>query len=504
MLGLDRGVGRLPILVASTFLLCAGCGSSSSGTANDAGLPGDAASDAARDAAPDTSPEAAPDAAPDAPPADAGGDSAVLSDAGAWTIPLVFGGNGGATNAALAVDGKGNIDAVGAAYDFSVGDQSFKSTGGVGDGFLVSVTAKGALRWIRKFAQATVNDVAVDAAGNVTVVGIFDHPTVDCGTGALTNHGSFDMFVASYAPDGTPRWAHAYGGAGNDRAHAVAVRGDGAIAVTGSIDGSVDFGGGALTPLQSKKSEYLLRLSASGAFESAVLAQGGISDAFDVAFDPAGGVATAGYMMGTVDFGGGPIKAALVDLDVVAYDGAGKQRYASHFATGDASISMLDALTFDAGGNAYAAGGFRGGLTIGTRSYSAPDMGQYSGDAVVFSLDPSGAVRWARAYGSPSDDTFHALAFDAGSNRVIADGYMGTPPRDDGDGLLGGTAFIGLSGFIAAFDPGTGKAAGFELEVQDPTAPWAPADGAFDMVLDAAGTPTLAGQHGLFRAPPLP
>ncbi len=88
--------------------------------------------------------------------------------------------------------------------------------------------------------------IAVDGAGNVLVTGQFSG-TVDFGGGALTNAGSRDIFLAKYDAAGAHLFSQRFGDTDFDSGAAIAVDGAGNVLVTGSFEGTVDFGGGALT-----------------------------------------------------------------------------------------------------------------------------------------------------------------------------------------------------------------------------------------------------------------
>ena len=89
--------------------------------------------------------------------------------------------------------------------------------------------------------------VARDANGNVAIAGAFSG-TVDFGGGPLTSaSGHPSVFVAKYSSSGTPVWSRAVSGSGGSVPAAIAVDGNGDVLVTGSVGGTVDLGGGALT-----------------------------------------------------------------------------------------------------------------------------------------------------------------------------------------------------------------------------------------------------------------
>ena len=118
------------------------------------------------------------------------------------------------------------------------------------DAFVAKYTPAGDLAWVRQAGgtgQDTGRDLAVDAAGNVYLVGGFEG-TGSFGDVTLTSAGSSDAFLAKYDPDGNVVWARRGGSDQGDLAYGVAVTDDGAAHVSGSFRGVAQFGG---LPIQS-------------------------------------------------------------------------------------------------------------------------------------------------------------------------------------------------------------------------------------------------------------
>jgi hypothetical protein len=108
-------------------------------------------------------------------------------------------------------------------------------------------------------------------------------------------------------------WTKLYGSTGEDRGQAVATDGAGNVAVTGSVTGNADFGGGLVTGHLSGSGGptvdiFVAEYSASGGY----LWARGIGDNSDeagraVAMDGSGNVLVTGYQGSYgVDYGGGP------------------------------------------------------------------------------------------------------------------------------------------------------------------------------------------------------
>jgi hypothetical protein len=123
------------------------------------------------------------------------------------------------------------------------------TTAGDVDIFLVKFDGNGTHQWSRRFGGASYEtgySVAVDATGNVFLTGDF-RDTFNFGGGDLASAGLGDIFVAKYNASGVHEFSERFGDTGDDTGHGAAVDASGNVIVTGSFNGTVDFGGGALT-----------------------------------------------------------------------------------------------------------------------------------------------------------------------------------------------------------------------------------------------------------------
>jgi len=147
----------------------------------------------------------------------------------------------------IAIGASGSVYVVGAFEEsVGVGSDSFGPAVGV-DGYLAALDSSGALRWARVFSSGgddSVEDVAVDAYGNIFVTGAFgDEMRLTRDT--LDHASGQDIFVASFDSDGNLRWARAFGGLGEDKGLALVVDNEQHLVhVVGHFSGVVDFGGG--------------------------------------------------------------------------------------------------------------------------------------------------------------------------------------------------------------------------------------------------------------------
>jgi len=184
---------------------------------------------------------------------------------------------------------------------------------------------------IGAFDNAYAMSLAVDSLGNSVVAGSFQR-AVGFGGATLTSAGAGDAFVVKYSPTGQHLWSQRFGGTAEDVAQGVAVDASGNVFVTGYFSGSVTFGGAALTAV-GQTDVFLAKYSPAGVHQWSRSFGGFNPDrGYSVAVDAGGNVVIAGYLVGTVDFGGGPLTSAgladaygAITADVVPVAAAGRR-----------------------------------------------------------------------------------------------------------------------------------------------------------------------------------
>jgi hypothetical protein len=194
--------------------------------------------------------------------------------------------------------------AVSAQGDVAVADTS--DLGADPDVRLRKLTASGTDVWetllVGATGQRNARDVAIDASGNIVVSGYFTGSV-----GALNSAGLTDAFVAKFDPSGALGQVVRLGGPGNDTAWSVAVNAAGGMAILGAFEGEASFAGQTATSA-GDEDIYLLRMSAGGVVEwLKTFGDSAYQVGVAVTFDPQGGVAIAGTADGAIDFGGGAL-----------------------------------------------------------------------------------------------------------------------------------------------------------------------------------------------------
>jgi hypothetical protein len=260
--------------------------------------------------------------------------------------------------------------------------------------------------------------VGVDGAGNIYLAGDLTPGggPLDFGGGALANAGGRDVFVASFDPAGQHRWSKRFGNGADQRARGVAVSPEGLVAITGSLEGSVDFGGGVYKSA-GKSDAFIAVFDGAGQH----LASHAFGDAGDqhgerLAFGSQGELMLAGSYEGAIDFGGGPLpiaKTARKFFALYSDNGPGSSpRYAFAFAKALPADVTVGAVAGSVDG-IYLAGAFRGAADFGGGSLKAhepDDRTAVATDAYVVKLSGGGKYLFGKSFGLGGTHRIEGLA----------------------------------------------------------------------------------------------
>jgi hypothetical protein len=328
---------------------------------------------------------------------------------------------------ALGVDTASNIYLAGrcqAAVNLGGGPLAGPATDTQGS-FFGSLTADGGHRWSRRVNNVALHDVAV-AGESLVAVGINGTVGVDFGGGTSTGAPS-ELFVASFALDGTHRWSRHFGANNSDPRIAGAT--DGALCIVGSHTTPLDFGNGPIDGDRTVQ-PFAACLAPSGAhrwsrrFES----DGSMAYATGVATDAAGNTTITGLFERSIDLGGGPRRSSgNYDLFVASFDPSGVHRWST--SMGGSGIDGSNSIAADAVGNVVVTGTFQAAVvtTVGA-VVSAGER-----DVFLAGFSPSGAPTWVRRFGDTADDFGFDVSITA--NHLAAVGvFIGDV--DFGGGIL--------------------------------------------------------------------
>ncbi len=222
------------------------------------------------------------------------------------------------TNLKIAVDPADNVALTGTfAGSINFGGGLLMSSSDVDeDVYVASFASDGTHLWSKRFGDSASQrngGIAFDANGDVILAGTFKG-TIDLGGGAMTSAGDDDIFVVKLGVTGNHLWSKRFGDASTQYVTGVHVNAAGEVILSGSIQGTVDFGGGPLV-VNGPDAAYIAVLDASGAhlwsraFDDPGGSNGGILGV------TSNGLIASGSFNGTIDFGGGPLTTAgLTDI----------------------------------------------------------------------------------------------------------------------------------------------------------------------------------------------
>jgi len=393
----------------------------------------------------------------------------------AWRWDRAFGSSSDDEGRGMAVDGAGNAVVTGlftGTVDLGGGTRTSAGARGV---FVVSYGPDGRWRWDRSFGDGVGTAIAVDDAGNAVVTGFFNG-TMDLGGGTRTSAGGSDVFVVSYGPDGSWRWDRSFGGVAFDAGRGLTVDGAGNAVVTGSFQGTADFGGGVRTSAGDADA-FVVSYDPDGSwrwdrsFGGASFDQG-----HDVAVDGDGNVVVTGGFEGVVELGGGArTSTGLDDVFVASYGPDGSWRWDRTFGS---TSDHGHGVAVDGAGNAVVTGRFAGTVDLG----GGARTGVGGADVFIASYGPDGEWRWDRTLGSASGDGAWGVAVDGAGNAVVTGQFEGT--MDLGGGAR--TSASGLDAFVASYGPdGSWR--------WDRTFGGGAFDRAFGVAMDVAGNAVVTG-----------
>jgi hypothetical protein len=231
--------------------------------------------------------------------------------------------------------------------------------------FVVKFSPTGTPQWVEHVAGTTelyTRDIAVDAAGNVFVGGVFAG-AFDVGMGAVLSAGGYDAFLMKLSPSGSVIFATAYGDGAEQHIDDLAVDTNGNVSVTGRFYGTIDFGGGALSP----QGLFVARLDPSGAHLFSTRFGNGLTvlGRSRIAVDGFQHFVVYGsYYDGTLDFGGGALpKGGDYDIYLGKLDPVGAHVWSKGF--GDGSLQEGQRMALDPQGNTLVTGWFTGTVDFG-------------------------------------------------------------------------------------------------------------------------------------------
>jgi len=348
-----------------------------------------------------------------------------------WTRQ--FGTGGQDEGHAVAVDASGNVYVVGLTFG-SLPDQALS---GAVDAFVRKYGTSGNELWTRQFGTAGLTfafGVGADGSGNVYVGGQT--------SGELpgqSSAGGSDSFVRKYDASGNALWTRQFGTSLDDEVRGVAVDASGNAYVAGSVGGALP----GQIPAAGDDA-FLRKYDPSGSeLWTHQFGSEADDDALSVAVDASGNAHVAGRARGPL-----PGQSWLGDRDVFVrkYDASGTELWTRQFGT--SARDEANGVAADVAGNAYVAGESRGALPGQTSAGN--------GDIFVRKYDSTGNELWTRQFGTAGVDHARGVAASVSANAYVAGRAGGALPGQTAAGGPGDVdAFVAKVGLADAIPPTT-------------------------------------------------
>jgi hypothetical protein len=361
----------------------------------------------------------------------------------------------------------------------------------------------GGTTWARGIGSTLADQVVgvvADSSGNTYVSGNY-HNTVDFGGTSKTSAGGYDIFVAKYSPTNVLLWVQSFGGASDDLAanSGIALDTAGNVVVVGKFAGVGSFGGASLTPVGSYDIVVFKLTSAGANVWGKSYGSSGADAGLGVATDASNNVWITGYIVGTVDFGGGPLTPMFgtnLDLFLVKLAAAdGAHLLSRHFPnSGNFGQGGNAGLAVDSSSNVYLTASFSNAINLSSQDFSGnPNTGIQTGapgrmfsangltDVVLAKFSSAAAFQWAKQIGNPSgQDLGYDIAVSPAGD-VVATGIV-NGGADLGSGSVT-PAIGGDDAFIVAYTTSGGFVWGRLVgTVNDDTGSGVALDGAGNML----------------------
>jgi len=353
-----------------------------------------------------------------------------LDDRGDHVASFVTEGPGMAEPAALAIGSDGSVHIAGVVHGGAVqfgGDELAEPVGE--DLFVAKLGADLSPQYALAFTDdgspageeaQRATALVVDESDGGVVVGGSMAGVIQVGGETLTGAGGADVFLIKLDAQGTPVWSQRYGDADDQRLAALAMDGNGNLAVAGSFAGSLDLGGDALVATGARDG-FVAKLTGAGAHQvsQSFGSPKGETVATAIALTDAGGIVVAGQYVEEVSFGSVSLEGLDgEDIYVASLDDGGKLDWAVGVAgTGP---DRAHAVALGSGGSVHVAGSYSGILVLPSDTAQSSAGGQ---DALVFKLTAAGDLLWAFDFGRNDDDQAFDMALDSTDGVLLTGGY---------------------------------------------------------------------------------
>ena len=303
-------------------------------------------------------------------------------------------------------------------------------------------------------AGSAANDVGlgIEAAagggfflcGSYSGTATFGSQTITCSSG-----GDSDLFYAKYAATGICSWVYGLGNTLMDAATSIKELPSGDILLTGSYQGSVQFGAGTTLTSVGFSDLFLAKFNSNGQFTWAT--SGGCIKSNDggqgISFDPLGNIYVAGFIGDTATFGNVVIiNSGGINVLVAKFNSTGNCLWAK--TGGNIVDDIAYDIATDFGGSSYVTGYLNGNCFFG----STPVNGVNYVDIFIAKYDFTGLLRWITRVGGSDIDKGRSILLNANGFCYVAGEFADVAVF----GSTGLTAPTGVTGiFLTRMGGGT-------------------------------------------------
>jgi gliding motility-associated-like protein len=307
-----------------------------------------------------------------------------------------------------------------------------------------------------------VKVLAIDASGNAYVAGALED-NAHYGPDILVSNGDLDVFVLKASPTGTVLWAKSFGGAETEEINAIAVDAAGNVLLGGVFRDVVDFDPDVSDDKFEEADNadgYLLTLDTDGNFVRVDVFGGASADAVTgVAADASSNVYVTGYFADLADLdptsGNADFTATGFDAFFVRLNSDGSFVWAKTVGNGDYATGA--GATVDFTGTPIFTGHYASPLDIdpgaGTETLNPTTSGN---DIFLVKLNAAdGLFVWGKSIGGDDNtNTANSVYADGQNNIYVTGGFYGSGDFDPGPGERVLTAFNeNADMFITKFHP---------------------------------------------------
>ncbi|MBI3511305.1 MAG: T9SS type A sorting domain-containing protein [Bacteroidetes bacterium] len=370
-----------------------------------------------------------------------------------WTDQM--GSHDGDKGNSIASDAFGNIYSAGIFYDtidFDPGPGVYTVPFQYGGMYLQKLDANGNFLWVKVWQIYNVDEITLDANGNIYLTGGFQLTTdFDPGPGVynMTCPGFINTFVMKLNPLGNFLWAKGIIGAQWNEAYSIAVDGSGNVFTTGFFNSTADFDPGSgtdnLTPAGSDI--FVQKLDANGIFLWADQMGGSTGEQGQgIAVDANGYSYITGFFTSTpCDFDPGPSSTftsstANWTIFIEKLDPMGNFVWVRK--VGNSSYNEGNSIVLDNAGHLYVTGYFYQSCDFDPNSGSYVLSSLGTSDIFILKLDTATNFIWAKREGGNLEDEGKNIITDATGNVYLTGFFKNNSDFDPG----AGTFFLTSSG----------------------------------------------------------